>query len=92
MPPLLLPFPRLGRTYTNRGLNKPNPWAPQVSRNYKATLSKLVIAARTADAELFALMLSEKAHRVHGRYTDAYQRLHRALKDAEEVLKNTGDE
>jgi hypothetical protein len=59
-----------------------------VSRNYKTDLSKLVIAAKTAHQELFALMLSEKAHRVHGRFTDAYQRLDKAINDAEEALKN----
>jgi hypothetical protein len=58
-----------------------------MSRNYKAALSKLVTAARTAHAELFALMLSEKAHRVDGRFTDAYRRLDKALREAEEALK-----
>jgi hypothetical protein len=47
----------------------------------------LLNAARTARAEFFALMLSEKAHKVHGRYTDAWERLDKAIRAAEDALK-----
>jgi hypothetical protein len=47
----------------------------------------LLNAARTARSEFFALMLSEKAHKVHGRFTDAYERLDKAIREAEDALK-----
>lgn len=59
-----------------------------MARNYKSVASKLLTAARTAHAELFALMLSEKAHKVHGRFSDAFERLDKAIKEAEEALKD----
>lgn len=57
-------------------------------RNYKAVARQLLNSARTAHAELFALMLAEMAQKVTGRYTDAFQRLDRAMKEAEAALKD----
>lgn len=54
--------------------------------------TQLLEAARTARAELFALMLSEKAHKVSGRYTDAWARLDKAVKAAEAELKTQRDD
>lgn len=59
-----------------------------MSRNYKSVASKLLTAARYAHTELFALMLSEAAHKVDGRYTDAYRRLDKAIQEAEAALKD----
>jgi hypothetical protein len=52
----------------------------------------LLNAARTARAELFALKLSEHAHKVSGRYTDAWERLDRAIRAAEEEIEREKDE
>lgn len=53
--------------------------------------TSLLAAARTARDEFFALMLAEKAHKVHGRYTDCWERLDKAIRSAEETLKDEGD-
>jgi hypothetical protein len=55
--------------------------------NSTAVLRKLLVAARYAHTELFALMLAEKAHKVQGRYTETFEGLDKALKGAEEALK-----
>lgn len=49
--------------------------------------TQLLAAAREACTELFALMLSEKAHRVRGRYTDSWEKLDKAIRAAEETLR-----
>lgn len=59
-----------------------------MSRNYKAIARQLLNAVRPAHAELFALMLAEMSQKVEGRYTDAFKRLDRAMKDAEAALKD----
>jgi heme oxygenase len=55
--------------------------------NYKSVAKRLLAGIRDAHTELFALMLAEKAARVRGRYTDAYERLSKAMHEAEEALK-----
>jgi hypothetical protein len=59
-----------------------------VARNYKAVAKQLLTGARAAHTELFALSLAEKAARVRGRYTDAFQRLDKAIREAEAALKD----
>jgi hypothetical protein len=58
-----------------------------MSKNYKNALKNLLTGVRHAHTELFALMLAEKAQKVRGRYTDAYERLDKAMHAAEEELK-----
>jgi hypothetical protein len=55
--------------------------------NFKSIARRLLAGVRDAHTELFALMLAEKAARVRGRYTDAYEKLNKAMLDAEEALK-----
>jgi len=55
--------------------------------NAKALLRKLLQAARYARTELFALMISEKAHKVQGRYTETFERLDKVISEVEEALK-----
>jgi hypothetical protein len=52
----------------------------------------LLNAARTAREEFFALKIVEQANKVHGRYTDAWERLDKAIKDAEAELQKRRDE
>ena len=54
---------------------------------YKDVAKRLLAGVRDAHTELFALMLAEKAARVRGRYSDAYDKLHKAMCDAEEALQ-----
>jgi hypothetical protein len=56
--------------------------------NYKSVAKRLLAAVRDAHTELFALMLAERAARVRGRYTDAYQKLNKAMLEAEDALKD----
>ncbi len=55
---------------------------------YRDVAKRLLTGVRYAHTELFALMLAEKAARVRGRYTDAYEKLEKAMRDAEEALKS----
>lgn len=52
----------------------------------------LLNAARTARAEFFALKLAESAHKISGRYTDAWERLDKAIREAEAELEKAKDE
>jgi hypothetical protein len=61
----------------------------QVS-NYRDVAKRLLTGVRSAHTELFSLMLAEKAHRIRGRYTDAYEKLDKAMRDAEEAMKTKG--
>lgn len=46
----------------------------------------LLNAARTAREEFFALKLVEAREKRHGRYTDCWERLDKAIKAAEEAM------
>ncbi len=54
---------------------------------YKTIAQRLLTAVRAAHTELFALMLAEKAHRARGRFTDAYEKLDKAMREAEKALE-----
>jgi hypothetical protein len=57
------------------------------------TLNKqLLAAAREAREVFFHLMLAEQAHKVRGTYTEAYERLDKAIRAAEGAIKEAPDD
>jgi ABC-type uncharacterized transport system YnjBCD ATPase subunit len=53
---------------------------------YKNALKQLLSGVQTARTELLALMLAEKAAKLRGRYTEAFERFDKAVRAAEKVL------
>jgi hypothetical protein len=53
----------------------------------KSVNKQLLDAAQHVRTVLFNLMLAEKAQRVRGVYTDAYEKLNKAVREAEDLVK-----
>src|SRR5262249_751529 len=83
-----IPTPTVDReTQGGRRKTQHNGGPAVPTTNYKNVAQRLRAGVREAHAELFALMLAERAAKVRGRYTDAYDRLEKAMREAEEALK-----